>query len=87
MQVPKGEAVNFFLQEKFDIFVYLNPITNTYSEYIAALAKASLKVGPISTEHDSYDLMLSVKNNANIKDFIQHMEAILKKTNKEHEAA
>ncbi len=87
MQAPKGDAVDFFLQQNFDIFVFLNPTTTTYSEYIAALTKANLKVGPISTEMEAYDLMLSVKNQTSIKDFIQHMEAILKKTNKEHEAA
>lgn len=87
LQMPKGENVDFFLQQNFDIFVFLNPTTTNYSEYIAALAKAHLKVGPISTEIDAYDLMLNVKNKASIKDFIQHMEAILKKTNKEHEAA
>lgn len=85
--IPKGEQVDFFLQQNFDIFVFLNPTTTPYSEYIAALTKASLKVGPISSELDSYDLMLDVKNKANLTDFIKQLQLVLQKTNQEHEAA
>lgn len=85
--IPSGKEVDFFLQQNFDIFVFLNPTTTNYSEYIAALAKASLKVGPISTEIDYYDLMLDVKNKANSKDFIKQLQLVLQKTNQEHEAA
>lgn len=85
--IPKSKEVDFFLQQNFDIFVFLNPTSSHYSEYIAALANASLKVGPISLELDCYDLMLDVKNKANINDFIKHLQLVLQKTNQEHEAA
>jgi hypothetical protein len=85
--IPRGKEVDFFLQHNFDIFVFLNPITSHYSEYIAALAKASLKVGPVSSELDCYDLMLGVKNKADMKEFIKQLQLLLQKTNQEHEAA
>lgn len=85
--IPSGKEVDFFLQENFDIFVFLNPITANFAESIAALTKASLKVGPISSQLDCYDLMLDIKDKANIKDFIKQLQLVLQKTNQEHEAA
>ncbi|HKK77299.1 MAG TPA: hypothetical protein VJ953_19630 [Saprospiraceae bacterium] len=85
--IPRSKEIDFFLQQNFDIFVFLNPISSHYSEYIAALTKASLKVGPISSELDCYDLMLDVKNKATLTDFIKQLQLVLQKTNQEHEAA
>ena len=86
-QSPKGDEVKYFLQQNFDIFVFLNPTTTPYSEYIAALTNAHFKVGPLAERTDCYDLMLNVNNKASLKHFIKHMEDILLKTNIEHEAA
>jgi len=86
-QRPKGENVKAFLDQDFDIFVFLNPITSVYSEYIAALTNAHLKVGPIADLTDVYDLMINVKNKSSLPAFIKQMESILLKTNVEHEAA
>ena len=58
-----------------------------YSEYIAALTNAHLKVGPIADLTEVYDLMINVKNKSNLCTFIKQMESILLKTNVEHEAA
>lgn len=87
MNCPKGEQVDFFLSQKFDIFTFLNPTTSVYSEYIAALSNAHLKIGPISKQLDCYDLMLNVKDKMNLNPFIQHLEFNLQKTNIEYEAA
>lgn len=86
-QLPKGKSVDFFLNQNFDIFVFLNPTSTPYSEYIAALSNAHLKVGPVTNQTECYDLMLNVKDKGNLKHFIQQMESILRKTNIEHEAA
>ncbi len=78
---PKGEAVNFFLDQEFDIFVHLNPTTTLHSEYIAALTNAFLKVGPVTDATYCYDLMIDLEAGAGIPAFIREMEALLKKTN------
>lgn len=80
LEMPKGTEVDFFLQQKFDIFAFLNPISTPYAEYIAALSIASLKVGPVSKQIDCFDLMLDVKNKATLKDFITQLQATLQKT-------
>lgn len=86
-KIPGGEEVKTFLQEKFDIFIYLNPTSSVPSEYIAALTNAHLKVGPIAEKTEVYDLMIEVRNKSNLQAFTEQLESILLKTNVEHEAA
>lgn len=78
---PKGEMVNEFLNQKFDLLLHINMETNLHSEYISALSNASFKVGPVTDHVFCYDLMIDMPNEQNLSKFISQMEGLLKKTN------
>lgn len=84
---PGGEAVETFLQQKMDIFINLATKTTSYTEYIAALAKAPLRVGPCTDQTSSYEVMIDLAGPKTLEAFIKEAEKILKITNTRHEAA
>ena len=77
---PKGEYVEEFINQDFDVLINLSPKSRKDAEYITALTGASLKVGPITDNTNCYDLMLDTKQNIEIPQFIKQVEAILNKT-------
>ena len=81
---PKGTSVEEFLQIKFDIFINIATQTQPYSEYIAALTNAQLRVGPSTDQTFCYDLMIDLAGQKTLNAFIQQVEFILRKN--EHEA-
>jgi hypothetical protein len=84
---PNAETVKEFTAQEFDLLLHLEPVAKTYSEYIAALSNAKLRVGP-STEHTyCYDLMIDQPAKAGLSRFIQQVEFLLGKTNVLHEPA
>ena len=83
---PTGEEVNFFIQQPFDLLINLEPETKTYTEYITALSKANLKIGPYTENTYCYDLMIDT-GEKDLNHFIQEIERLLRKTNNSHEAA
>lgn len=84
---PKGEEVTDFMNQSFDLLFFLGLTTSLWSEYITALSKAQLRVGP-PTEHTyAYDLMIEVPEKAGLSAFITQMENLLGKTNTPYEAA
>lgn len=82
---PTGQDIKDFLEHKFDLFIHLNLTTNLHSEAVAALSDASLKIGPVTENVHCYDLMIDPAKNQNLSDFIKQVEALLQKTNTEHE--
>ena len=84
---PKGEAVRHFLDTSFDLFLHLHPFSQCYSDYIAALSKAHLRVGPYSSREFAYDLMIDMEGDTDLKKLIQQMESLLAKLNIKNEAA
>lgn len=81
--LPIKEEIKQFLENKFDLFINLCPTTNLYSEAIAALSKAVLKIGPVSDNFHCYDLMIDSSNT--LSDFMAQLELLLQKTNNSHE--
>lgn len=77
---PKGKAVEHFLEESFDLLIHINAQPKAPLDFVAAQAKAHLKIGPFIEEERIYDLMIDHKN-ASVREFIREMEALLKKTN------
>lgn len=84
---PIGKKVQYFMNQKFDILLTLNPSTDSHSEYISTLSNAGLRVGPYTSNLEAYDLMLDPKDPGNIQKFINQIEFLLEKTNTKHEAA
>lgn len=77
---PKGEDVEDFIKQDFDLLINLSPISTKDTEYITAAVRAELKIGPITDNTSCYDLMLDSKRDVDIKHFISQVEALLKKT-------
>jgi hypothetical protein len=84
---PNGEAVEEFIKKPFDVLLNLEPETKIHSEYIAAMSRARLKVGPCTENTYCYDLMIDTADKADLPKFIREIERVLEKTNIGHEAA
>ncbi len=84
---PTGENVKEFIEQPFDLLITLDPVSKDYAEYIAATSKAHLRVGPITERTFCYDLMMDTGARRDLRNFIQHMESVLEKTNTRHEKA
>lgn len=83
---PGGELVQNFVQQPFDWLLVLSTTTKPYFEYISTMSKATLRVGPVSENTFSYDIMIDT-GSADLQAFIKQMELVLAKTNTRHEAA
>ena len=83
---PAAREVQEFIETPFDLLLNIEPITREHTEYIAALSRARLKVGPVADYFDCYDLMIEAADNRNVHAFIQQTEGLLKKTQTRHEA-
>ena len=80
---PKGETVEMFMQQSFDLLLVIHPRANAVFEYIALITPAALKVGPVPMQDDAYDLMIDVARQTDSAAFIDQIEGILKVTNVE----
>ena len=83
---PTGETVSEFIQQPFDLLLNLEPETKIHTEYIAALSRANLRIGPYTENTYCYDLMIDTGSN-DLKHFIQEIERVLLKPNISHAAA
>lgn len=84
---PKNEEVQEFMKQPFDLLINLDPVSKQYAEYISALSKAHLRIGPSTPNTYSYDLMIDISGSKDLQQFIQQMEFLLQKTNTNNEAA
>ena len=78
--LPKGDQVDDFINQPYDVMINLNTKSTKDGEYITALTNAPLKVGPVTENTACYDLMLDSGKNIEINQFIKQVESILKKT-------
>jgi hypothetical protein len=84
---PKGEVVNNFMGNNFDLLIGIYEGNNLPLEYIAALSKAHLRVGPYTDNTYCYDLMIDT-DKRNLENYIKQVEFYLKKMNSDkHETA
>ena len=78
---PKGDQIEDFISQNYDLLININPTSTKATEYITALANAELKVGPLTDNNYCYDLMLDTENNIEIQQFIKQIEARPEKNN------
>jgi Family of unknown function (DUF6913) len=84
---PKGEVVEKFINTTFDLLIGIYEGNNLPLEYIAALSKAHLRVGPYTDNTYCYDLMIDT-DKRDLKNYIKQVEFYLKKMNSnKHETA
>lgn len=74
---PKSEEVKQFLEEPVDMLIDLNLQGLFPLYYIAALSKASLKVGRNGENNEIYDLMIEMSADKGIKYFLRNLDQYL----------
>ena len=83
---PHPNRVNKILQTKFDLLINFYPDECLALEYIAALSHAKLRVGRyVPDKVYCYDLMVQLKDNENIEEFINQVDHCLKYINKDEQ--
>ncbi|MDX1666858.1 MAG: hypothetical protein R3350_06505 [Saprospiraceae bacterium] len=84
---PKGPAVQRFIENPFDILLVAYPSTTPHSEYIAALSRATLRVGPVTENTYCYELMIDAGRDNQPGKFLADAISLLKKTTTQYETA
>jgi hypothetical protein len=84
---PKGQEILDFMSRKFDLLFTLTQEKFLPLEYISALSKATFRVGPITENTDSYDLMVDTKKRGDLEHFIRQVEHFLNKLSPVYEPA
>lgn len=79
--IPRSNEVNQFMDKKFDILINLYLEENKSIEYISALSKANLRVGPFSENSNCFDLMIDIPNNKGIEHLIKQVDFFLNRIN------
>ncbi|MEL6865692.1 MAG: hypothetical protein AAFP19_14795 [Bacteroidota bacterium] len=78
---PKGSAVEHFINQPFDVLINLCYQPSPPLEYITALAKAHMRVGPYTERTYCYDLMIELANQRDLHHFIQQIDFFLNRMN------
>ena len=80
--VPKGELIENFIEQPFDVLVNMS-IHHDYRslDYISSLSKASFRIGPwyAQTKYNPYDLCLDAGSTVTLKDWIRELMHTLQK--------
>ncbi|MFK8004724.1 MAG: hypothetical protein AB8H03_00070 [Saprospiraceae bacterium] len=79
--IPEGVEINQFINKKFDILINLYLGKNKQIEYISALSKANLRVGPFSENSNCYDLMIDIPDSKGIDHLIKQIDFFLNRIN------
>lgn len=75
---PQGRKVVGFISEEFDILIDLRLTKFTPLLFIVALSRAKFKVGKYRSDFQEYfDLMIDVKDDANLEYFIDQIQHYL----------
>lgn len=83
---PKSKEALEFMRQPFDIWITADTESRLHAEYLAALSRAKLRVGPVTEHTECYELMID-SGKDDLKQFLKQVEYLLEKTNPEHEEA
>ncbi len=75
--IPKGQIVDKFVNEPFDMLI--NCCLDNYFpvEYLSQLSRAKCKVGIMSEGNSTYDLMIDVKKHKTMEYFLENLKIYL----------
>jgi hypothetical protein len=80
-QRAKGEHVDEFVNQPFDILIAAMLKSSQHAEFIAATSKASIKAGPIPDYvPEAFDVMIDYKTGTDLPEFLKQIESLLRKT-------
>ncbi len=75
---PTPAHIDNFVQEEYDLLIDLNLHDHFPLRYIAALSKATFKVGKFSEkDKDIYDLMINVESTQTLKYFMRQIDTYI----------
>jgi len=83
---PKKEVLENYAGEAFDFLICIYQKECLPIEYIAALSKAQMRVGPYTDNTYCYDLIIDTTKNDSTKHFLKEVEFYLHKINNTHAA-
>jgi len=70
---PKNDYIKEFIKKEFDILIDLTMDDIFVTRYISGLSRSKFKVGRYNPGKEPfYDLMIDLKKNSNIDEFIEH---------------
>ena len=75
----KGEVVEQFVTEKFDLLIVASLEAIQHEEYIAAISHAAMKAGPVHQFAQPFDIMMDAGEHLSITQFLTQLETLLKK--------
>ncbi|MEM1323700.1 MAG: hypothetical protein AAGG75_25795 [Bacteroidota bacterium] len=78
---PVSSEVGEFIKQPFDVLMTLNQSASMALEYISALSRAQLRVGPYTEKTYCYDLMIETKDQQDLPNFIKEVEFYLNRMN------
>jgi hypothetical protein len=78
--IPSGFEVERFLNETYDVLYALYLGENSPLEYLSACTKAHFKIGAYSTDLARFNLMISLKKDNSLENFIHQATFYLAKT-------
>lgn len=81
---PKGQAVESFIDRDFDILIDLSDGNNIPLRFVLERSKARFKVGR-RLDSESYDLLISMKNETTLDMYIKQMNHYLRSINHHEE--
>lgn len=80
---PSAVVVQNFINEEYDLLIDLNISNHFALKYIAALSKASFKVGKYNEKNTQlYDMMIDSDNTKTLKYFLRQVDIYLTMLNK-----
>lgn len=79
--IPESPEVDKFLKNDFDILINLYLGKNNPIEYISAISKANLRVGPYSDNTNSYDLIIDTPIGTDLEHLIKQVNFFLNRIN------
>jgi len=79
--IPESPEVDKFLKNDFDILINLYLGKNNPIEYISAVSKANLRVGPYSDNTNSFDLIIDTPIGTDLEHLIKQVNFFLNRIN------
>ncbi len=85
MGKPKSDILKNYADQTFDFLICIYQGECLPIEYIAALSKAQMRVGPYTDNTYCYDLIIDTTKNDSTKHFLKEVDFYLNKINNRHE--
>ncbi len=84
---PSSIIIKNFIDEEYELLIDLNVHDHFSLRYIAALSKATFKVGKYDENEEIYDMMIDSDNTKKVKYFLRQVDTYITMLNKNESTA